>query len=200
MKGERDSLPVSTNIPWTTPLLALLYSLPGNYCCPAVPAVSGIQLRSQPLFKGHRLVLFHWLKERGCPVPTHSTSGSSGSVRHNTTPTSWWELDPSLAADPKASSQSHRCTQELCTVGFPAFHLLGHFSSVTWNFSKCSTGGPSAEGQVGGGLLLTPNTLASTGHSIYIRFLVLKQQEKVHFYIPLGPCQIILAQNELFLY
>lgn len=97
--------------------------------------------------------------------------------------------DSSFAANQKASFPLHCSVQEPHTVAFPAFHLLRHFSSVRWKFSKCSTGGTSTEGQVGRGLWLTPNNLARTGHSSLHNIPCAKavNSKQVDLYIPRDP-------------
>lgn len=155
MKGERDSLPISplsTNTPWTTPLLPLLYSLPGNCCCPAVTAVPGISTGANLCLKVTGWCRSTDSKEYDCPAPSPVRLRQLWQChpQHNTYLRD--RADSSFAANQKASFQFNCSVQELHTVGFPAFHLLRHFSSVTWNFSKCSAGGTSTEGQVGGGL------------------------------------------------
>lgn len=84
----------------------------------------------------------------------------------------------------------------VCTVGFPESHLLRHFSSVTSNFSKwhkCRrTSGSVADTQKS--CKAWPFNL----HKIPCAEAVTGKQ--VGLYVPLGLCQIVLAQNELFLY
>lgn len=137
MKGERDSLPIgplSTNTPWTTPLLPLLYSLPGNCCCPAVTAVPGISPGANLCLKVTGWCRSTDSKNTTVLHPPRYTSGSSGSAIPNTTLTSGTEQTQVLQLTKKPLSNSTAPCRSSTLLAFQHSISLGILAQLHETF------------------------------------------------------------------
>lgn len=178
MKGERDSLPISplsTNMPWTTPLLPLLYSLPGNCCCPAVTAVPGISTGANLCLKVTGWCRSTDSKNTTVLHPPRCASGSSGSAIPNTTLTSGTEQTQVLQLTKKPLSNSTAPCRSSTLLAFQHSISLGILAQLHETFPSAVLAAQVRKGKWEDGCSWHLTILQGLAIQICIRFLVLKQ-------------------------
>lgn len=158
-------------------------------------------------------MLFHHHEENDCPLPPCCTYrlGTRRCIRQlwqcrpNTGTYFRDRMDSSFAAKQKSSSQFSCSAQKPHTISVPAKLALMHFSSVTRIFSgmkvQCWWHKHGRNKRAEGCCCQRRSSGSTDNSSLYkIPCAEAVNVKQVDLYGPLGPCQTVLVQNDLFVY